>query len=567
MLKFIHGYDERFLVGLEKRGLLNKNSGLKLTQHFATPDNEKFNLLAAKGGKLRSRIKETGCLFYIDRLQGGTFYSKYNFDAALLQEYRDLLGDWFLGIQMHEWGAVLDLDWTRIRIQLANTPPPWTEQQIHEAIKEVSACKWCIHLSCGTALEYSQKQYSKTLPEYLEEMRQLFKLRQDETGGLLLPCDSFCMAPAMEYELGSRTVMPEVGAPIPLMRLQVALARGMSSALNRPWGVYYQPWGGEPFSAPHFAETAENEWRLDNSIFPYDFTAGGPNGGSSRSLQRRIYYYSLLSGADYLGEEWGVSNTFYNWRDYPLTPYGEIKKEFIDFAETYPNLKPIIPFAIVLPREFEAIDLRYISDPCSELFLGRKLEAGDKANFGHIKEVLRLIYARNGNGFGNEGHIITNSLFGDFFDVIYEDASEETFSKYAYLVNAGRDGAFAGSASGAKHKILKSADIGELKRSLDAIMEAELPCAVSGDVHWMVNSSGDKWVLSLFNNEGVERSVEKGDVFVAEAEVATVIRFKNKPSNLRVLKSYPEKMLEKKDDGTYCYAIPVGGFCLLEFQH
>jgi len=565
MLKVIHGYNERYLSGLEKCGMLNKNSGLKLTQHFATPDKEKFNLIAAKGGKLHARIKETGCLFYIDRLQGGTFYSKYDFDAALLREYREMLGEWFLGIQMHEWGDVLDADWNRIRKQLANTLPPWTEQQIHAAIEEVSACKWCIHLSCGTALEYSQKQYSKTLPEYFQEMRQLFKMRQEETGGLLLPCDSFCMAPAMEYDLGSRTVMPEVGTPIPLMRLQVALARGTSGALNRPWGVYYQPWGGEPFSAPHFAETAENEWNLDNSIFPYDFTAAGPNGGSSRSLQRRTYYYSLLSGADYLGEEWGVSNTFYNWRDFPLTPYGEIKKEFIDFAENHPDLEPLIPFAIVLPRELEAIDLRYIGDPDAELYFFRPLEAVQKAAFGHVREVLRLIYGRSGNGLGNEGHVMTNSRFGDFFDVLYEDAGEEAFSRYAWLVDASRDGAFSGSLAGRKHKTLQSAEIDQLKRRLDAIIEAGLPCAVSGGVHWLLSRSGEKWLLGLFNNEGIDRSVEKGDVFVAEAELTAAIRFKKQPANLRVLKRWPENQLEKRDDGTYGCTIPAGGFCLLEF--
>ncbi|MFA6287049.1 MAG: hypothetical protein WC661_06640 [Opitutaceae bacterium] len=564
MLKFIHGYNERFLPGLEKHGLLNKNSGLKLTQHFATPENEKFNRLAAKGGTLHNRIRETGGLFYIDRLQGGTFYSKYDFDPALLREYRDMLGEGFLGIQMHEWGDVLDYDWTRIRKQLANTPPPWTEQQIHEAIKAVSACQWCIHLSCGTPLEYSQKQYAKTLPDYVEEMRQLFKLRQAETGGLLLACDSFCMAPAMEYDLGGRTVMPEVGDPIPLMRLQVAMARGMSGALKRHWGVYYQPWGGKPFSAPHFFETPENEWRLDNSIFPYDFTANGPNGGSSRSLQRRIYYYALLSGADYLSEEWGVSNTFHDWRDYPLTPYGEIKKEFITFAEAHPDLKPFIPFAIVLPREFEAIDLRYINDAEAGHYLGRELDAGVKAAFEHLKGVLRLIYARTGTGFGNEGHIITNSRFGDFFDVIHEDAGEEAFSKYTWLVDAGREGAFARSASAAKHKVLESADVDQLKHRLEAIIDAEFPCMVSGGAHWLLNRCGDKRLLSLFNNEGVERTVEKGDVLIAEAEITAIIRFKNKPASLRILKGTPEITLTKKDDGTYGCKIPAGGFAVIE---
>ena len=566
MLKFIHGYDERYLPGLEKNGLLNKNSGFKITQHFATPENEKFNIIAAKGGKLHKLVRETGCLFYIDRLQGGTFYSKYDFDRLLLREYQDALGEWFLGIQMHEWGSVLSADWDRIRKQLAGVPPPWTEQQIYDAIKEVSACKWCIHLSCGTALEYSRKQYSATLPEYLEEMRRLFTLRQAETGGLLLPCDSYAIATDMEYKLGARSVMPEVGAQIGLMRLQVAVARGMSNGRGRPWGIYYEPWGGKPFSAPHFFEKALNEWRIDNTIFPYDFTSNGPNGGSSRALQRRIYYYALMSGARFIGEEWGVSNTFYNWRDYPLTPYGEIKKEFIDFAEKYPCLEPFVPFAIVLPKELEVICLGYMDNPDSGTYLGRAMDAATKESFGHIKKVLRLVFARYGKIFGNEGHTITNSRFGDFFDVIYEDAGEQAFAKYSYLVDAGPDGAFAGSASGRNHRVLKSADIDVLAHTLGKIMETDFPCNVSGGVHWLLNRSGTKWFLTMFNNEGVERSVEKGDRFLKEADIRASICFKEEPHGLRILKSWPDGgSLERKEDGRYYCTIPAGGFYIIEF--
>ncbi|MBU0715050.1 MAG: hypothetical protein KJ964_06810 [Verrucomicrobia bacterium] len=566
MLRFIHGYDEHYLPGLVKNGLLNKNSGIKIIQHFATPENEKFNIIAAKGGKLYNLVKENGFPFYIDRLQGGTFYSKYDFDHSLLREYCAMLGKWFLGIQMHEWVSVRNNDWNRIRTQLAGTPPPWTEQQIHDAIKAVSACKWCIHLSCGTAYEYSQIKYSETWQEYIEELRQLFELRQDETGGLLLPCDSYGMATAMEYELAARAAMPEVGAQISLMRLQVALARGMSGVFERIWGTYYEPWGGQPCSTCHFFEGQLNEWRLDNTIYPYDFSSNGPNGGSSRALQRRIYYYSLMSGAQFLGEEWGVSNTFYNWRDYPLTPYGTVKKDFISFAEKYSHIKPFVPIAIVLPVEFKVVDIGYINDPNSDVYLGRILAAGTKEFFGHIRKVLRLVYARCGQTFGNEGHTITNSRFGDFFDVIYEDAGEQAFSKYAYLVDASSDGGFAKSVSGEKHKVLKSTDIELLEHGLGKIIKTDFPCNVFGGVHWLLSRSGDKWLLTMFNNEGVERSAEKGDCFLDEADIKTAVCFREAPGEFRILKSWPEGgTLERQEDGRYWCTIPAGGFYILEF--
>jgi hypothetical protein len=567
MMRFIHGYDKHYLPGLEKNGLLNKHSGLKITQHFATPEIERFNVIAAKGGDLFKLVKENGYPFYIDRLQGGTFYSKYNFDHLLLQEYRDMLGQWFLGIQMHEWGGGISGDWARIRKQLANTPPPWSEQQIHDAIKEVSSCKWCIHLSAGSAYEYARRQYPETWIEYLEEMRQVFTLRQAETNGLLLPCDSNAMATCMEYELGARAVMPEIGAQIPLTRLQVAMARGVSNMHASIWGTYYEPWGGMACSAPHFFEKSLNEWRLDNSIFPYDFTSNGSNGGSSRALQRRIYYYSLMSGANFIGEEWGVSNTFYNWRDYPLTPYGEVKKEFIDFAETYFHIDPFVPFALVLPREFKVVDLAYVNNPDSDLYLGRPLDAETKHSFGHIKKTLRLIYTRCGKSFGNEGHVITNGRFGDFFDIIYEDAGEQTFLKYAYLVDVSPDGGFAKSASRGNHRVLESADIEKLEQCLGKIMKADFPCTVSGCVHWLLSRLDDKWLLTIFNNEGVERSEEKGDYFLSEADIEIAISFKEEPKRLRLVKCWPigKHSLNRQENGTYCCIIPAGGFSIFEF--
>lgn len=567
MIRFIHGYDKRYLPGLEKNGLLNKHSGLKITQHFATPETERFNVIAAKGGELFDLVKKNRYPFYIDRLQGGTFYSKYNFDHSLLQEYRDMLGEWFLGIQMHEWGGGIDGDWCRIRKQLAGTPPPWTEQQIHDAVKAVSSCKWCIHLSAGAAGEYAGKQYAETRKEYLAEMRRLFTLRQAETDGLLLPCDSYAMATGMEYDLGARAAMPEVGAQIPLTRLQVAMARGIAGAHASFWGTYYEPWGGQPFGAPHFFEGSLNEWRVDNTIFPFDFTSHGPNGGSSRALQRRIYYYSLMSGAHFIAEEWGVSNTFYNWRDYPLTPYGEVKKEFIDFSETCSHVDSFVPFALVLPREFEVVDLDYINDPDSDIYLGRSLDVETKVSFGHVKDTLRLIYARCGKAFGNEGHALTNSRFGDFFDVIYEDAGEQTLSKYAYLVDASSDGGFAKFVSGRNHRVLESADIDMLQQRLGKIIKTDLPCNVSGNAHWLLSRSYDKWFLAIFNNEGVERSVEKGDYLLNQADIKATISFKEEPRGLRILKCWPaaKHALRRQEDGTYDCIIPAGGFYILEF--
>jgi len=47
------------------------------------------------------------------------------------------------------------------------------------------------------------------------------------------------------------------------------------------------------------------------------------------------------------------------------------------------------------------------------------------------------------------------------------------------------------------------------------IIVSDFPCTVSGGGHWLLNLSSGKWLLSIFNNEGVDRSVEKATIFSA----------------------------------------------------
>jgi len=52
---------------------------------------------------------------------------------------------------------------------------------------------------------------------------------------------------------------------------------------------------------------------------------------------------------------------------------------------------------------------------------------------------------------------------------------------------------------------------------LAAWLTAELPCTVSGGVHWLLNRRGDGFLVAIFNHDGIDRSVEKGEVRLAEA--------------------------------------------------
>jgi len=76
----------------------------------------------------------------------------------------------------------------------------------------------------------------------------------------------------------------------------------------------------------------------DGSQLP--FTIQGSNGGSSRSLQERVHLFAWLAGAEFISEEWGLCNTFYDWQDYELTPYGQVKLDFLRLVRRHPISAP-----------------------------------------------------------------------------------------------------------------------------------------------------------------------------------------------------------------------------------
>lgn len=55
------------------------------------------------------------------------------------------------------------------------------------------------------------------------------------------------MTCGFDKETGVKYGFAEIGRGTHLSKIQIALRRGVSNALGREWGVYYEPWGGAPF--------------------------------------------------------------------------------------------------------------------------------------------------------------------------------------------------------------------------------------------------------------------------------------------------------------------------------
>ena len=573
-MKFFHVYNEKYFEGLVKNGLINKDTGFKIQHVFAMPEELKFNALAAKGGRLHSLIKENRYPFYVDRIAGGCTYHWYEFDRELIREYGELLGDWFLGFQLHESASNRRQNWDRIRKTMGSDGPYDPEElkaKMRSSYAVTPAGEYLPALSQGSPEEHAPLRYAETPEAFIEEVRQMFQNRQRDTEGFILPCDSYYLFTRMQDQLGMRTFMPEVGWQIPHMRIAVALSRGIAQARGKLWGTYYETWIGtveEGYSMPCYNNEPGNEWYLTQETHPDDFTTQGANGGSSRLLQKRIYYYSFMSGADYLAEEWGLNCSYSNMKTFELSEYGLAKKEFIDFTQQMPNVKAKIPFAIVLPRDYECVEIVEPHRPDlyeahRECYMDCPLDPERIARFGHVEDVLKRIYFRSGKLYGNEGHTLTNSRFGDLFDILYEDMETDVYQKYTCLVDASPDGAFA-ARMGGSFQVLESRDLDAMAAALHR-MEEELPCRVDG-LHWLLSedAEGGRYV-SVFNNEGNTRSVKNGDTLDRAADAAVRVTLRE-PGDLRPVKESSGEVTWKRLDETHWEVqVPAAGFVILKY--
>ena len=529
---FFHAYMPKVFEAQINAGLFRENDGIRFCQSIDIDPKLKFNNLAKVGGDLYNFVKDNNCPMYIDRLQGGCFFEGYDYDMKLVRAYREMLGEKFFGFQMHEWMSNFISD-TRKLVD-GKCPEPWTEENIIATLKRDFPFPH-VFTEAMSAKEFAEVGHITDCEKYLDAMKDLFAKRQKYTDGMLLPCDSAILGYSLEFKNGAKRVMPEIGKQTEHTSVQIAYARGMAKAYGKSFGTYYEPWGGKPFSACNYQKDGLNEWNISNDSFPFK-TAGG-NGGSSRSLQKRMFFCSYMSGAEFISEEWGLCNTFYDWNDFELTPYGQIKKDFIDFTEKHKNIgKPITPIAAVIPKEIISLD----NIDTDGKYLSFNVDGELKRKLDVMRNGLRRLFAY-GETVGNENGCLVNRLLPDAIDIVNEDIYDE--SSYEYAVNLTGDESFE-----KKHRCCSLDDVPDLLNKL-------LPCRVTGGLHHIVNkNSDDEYFLTVFNNTGIVRSVEEGEYGLKEAEKTVQVELKD---GRKLAALYGNFRIEEID-GKYYITVPAG---------
>ncbi len=241
-----------------------------------------------------------------------------------------------------------------------------------------------------------------------------------------------------------------------------------------------------------------------------------------------------------------MCNTFLDWKSFELSPYGKVKKEFLDFVDRHPAIgTPVTPCALVLPKETEVLDIGIGFSP--EYCMGYKTDEGFEKRLRPVTEAIRYLFLDTAPMLGTEPQQLMNGFTPDAIDIIHEDST--TLGDYDILVDCTGNPAFAAAY---EDKI-------KTPEEARAYLRETLPVVIDGGASMQLTRNGDTYYLLLLNNSGVERSVAKGEVLLPEGEITVNATLTHALSGKSLTQSEGNATAEPNADGTYRITIPSGG--------
>jgi len=514
-MRFYWNYHPRYWQGLEKTGLLDGDVGVRLAHSPYAPDDLLTNQALKRDGDLWRLIMNHSHGLLIDRGCGGIEYKAYQFDKSLLDDLAAHLGDKFLGIQMHEWYSNMVNDYSRIKdaggVEIFAHQIASGEQDLLQN-----------HFEYGEPRDFLGRKFPASIDEFLAEADHHYARKSQDFHQYVNLTDSYYQSYWKGYQNGARHTMAEIGGQTGLTRLQIASARGAARAFGRPWGVYYEQWAC-PLSVLWYNRNY-SAWQIPAAMRDAYYFVQGGRGGSSRALQYRLLYYSLLAGATSIAEEWGAENTFLDWESFELTDYGRVMAEFFKFSHQTDVGHPVTKVAIVLDPQGSPLDTNYLDERFPTML--RFYEPSDRDAL--IKDRLRTLFgaAVDDEAYG-EPHTLTSGVLPDTFDIVYSDISPDALAGYSIVYYLGNDtSACADRFSSFPGTVIDGTSADSLDRLTTSLRE-QLPVWVEGDVAWTVNETKDGWILGLFNNRGVIRSVDADETYDSSQAVDVTLHLPN----------------------------------------
>ena len=250
-----------------------------------------------------------------------------------------------------------------------------------------------------------------------------------------------------------------------------------------------------------------------------------------------------------MAEEWGMCNTFFDWKDYALTPYGEVKRDFLRFTEKYPDIGSLMtPIAVVLPAHFKVLEDLHTD---ALKWVGYPYEGTAGEDIRRVRQGIRQLFASSAPMVGDETASLRNCLVPDALDIVTADVLHA--ENYAYLVDLTADTAFA------KKFEKQIIGIDEVQARLDEL----LPYTAEGSAMKLVTETSDGGhYLLLLNSSGVRRSVAEGETFLPEERSVVTVALKE---NRTLTACEGDASVSRTEDGKYAVSIPAGGWFFGKF--
>ncbi len=402
-------------------------------------------------------------------------------------------------------------------------------------------------------------------------------------------------------EFGFDVLGSEIGENINNYQMLLAFNRGAAREYGKPWFVDVSAWHSGGIT--------------DYSDFKVWGDASGPNRGHSLSLYRRSYFMSYMAGADAVAAEAGAVNFFYDTDPINvggedvlrLSPLGEVGKEFYNFTLQHPDPGvPYTPFAVYLDHGHGTYIGNGAIKRAYNFFL---YNSGDHMSWW----LFHMLYP---NGWditasgNNESGTMVGSYHGDLYDVVLQNATTETLSKYPavimsgdidltsseneylrqYVANGGilvMNSAYMDQLSwvgygvpvsplsfcvknyGSGTVLLYGSDYHagtELSNILYYLDEGLTPFSVSCDngreIEYLINRKPDSWVVTLINNAGVTKTPESPAQIHPEQVITATVT--SRRGDIVSSNSWMGSFSGSSDNRSLTTTIEPGGIAIIE---
>lgn len=535
VFSFLHTYEStgRYWRGIERAGLVRKTTGIRLINSPWGGDEHRFNHVARLGGPLHQILRRRRCPFVIDRVAGGSPYRPYPFDVGLVRAYARLLGDRFLGGQVHEPVSNTHNDWQRfVEANAKFEREAIRPDELRAYFTGANERRW---LEYGTLEDYAGRVHPVDGGAFWPETEWNVQ-RNARRFGSRFSCAEGShwgqLAWHLYYKWGAKACFAEVG-PWASKESQFAIAslRGAAKAAGRPWGVYFAPWG--PKGCTSLLPQEDWTWRCPREEMDASSWPVGPALGPSTALQRRIFFHAYLSGAHTLHEEWGAEGNLESWADAKLSSYGQVTHDLLDFQEAHPDVgEPYTPLALVLDPQMPTP----AADPWARL-QAALFQPGptDLAN------------AARPNSGRAEVACYAPCVVPEVFDIVPSDAPQRAWKSYQTAIEVG-----AGDFS--------SDRVVTLARELSPFeLTPHLPMQINRR-----KRDGD-WILGLYNPWGATRGDvgNVGSVLDDACTTRATLRPRIAVRSLKVLYGWPNGTMARRRDDEIEVVIGPGGTLVL----